>query len=102
MSESIELTARLLMCRRIVSSCSVGHEGKFGHEFLEFEFRPDGLLRYANSSNYKKDTMIRKEGTTLVQSVRCSPLTLEPLVLLIASPRYGDRDRGAETNHQRE
>jgi len=39
----------------------VGHKGKFGHEFLEFEFRQDGLLRYANNSNYKKDTMIRKE-----------------------------------------
>jgi protein mago nashi len=24
----------------------VGHMGKFGHEFLEFEFRPDGKLRY--------------------------------------------------------
>ena len=22
----------------------VGHKGKFGHEFLEFEFRPDGTL----------------------------------------------------------
>ena len=21
----------------------VGHKGKFGHEFLEFEFRPDGF-----------------------------------------------------------
>ena len=79
----------------------VGHRGKFGHEFLEFEFRPDGKvrpriaqlssavlaclqrgrasdalsewltpalasrvraqLRYANNSNYKHDTMIRKE-----------------------------------------
>ncbi|KAI8922907.1 mago nashi-like protein [Entophlyctis helioformis] len=39
----------------------VGHNGKFGHEFLEFEFRPDGKLRYANNSNYKNDTMIRKE-----------------------------------------
>eukprot|EP01005_Ploeotia_sp_CARIB1_P001652 NODE_565_length_735_cov_343.485197_g556_i0.p1 GENE.NODE_565_length_735_cov_343.485197_g556_i0~~NODE_565_length_735_cov_343.485197_g556_i0.p1 ORF type:complete len:178 (+),score=39.51 NODE_565_length_735_cov_343.485197_g556_i0:78-536(+) len=39
----------------------IGHRGKFGHEFLEFEFRPDGLLRYANNSNYKNDTMIRKE-----------------------------------------
>ncbi|KAI8810172.1 Mago nashi protein [Cladochytrium replicatum] len=38
-----------------------GHMGKFGHEFLEFEFRPDGKLRYANNSNYKNDTMIRKE-----------------------------------------
>ena len=40
----------------------VGHKGKFGHEFLEFELRPDGRLRYANNSNYKNDTMIRKEG----------------------------------------
>ena len=22
----------------------VGHKGKFGHEFLEFEFRPEGLF----------------------------------------------------------
>merc|ERR1712080_42631 len=40
----------------------VGHKGKFGHEFLEFEFRPDGKLRYANNSNYKNDTVIRKEA----------------------------------------
>uniref|UniRef100_A0AC34GDZ7 Mago nashi n=1 Tax=Panagrolaimus sp. ES5 TaxID=591445 RepID=A0AC34GDZ7_9BILA len=39
----------------------VGHKGKFGHEFLEFEIRPDGKLRYANNSNYKNDTLIRKE-----------------------------------------
>ena len=70
----------------------VGHKGKFGHEFLEFEFRPDGKyvctctvqlssqllhvlysmtsmifpgrLRYANNSNYKNDVMIRKEVTS--------------------------------------
>uniref|UniRef100_A0A8C2UI19 Protein mago nashi homolog n=1 Tax=Chinchilla lanigera TaxID=34839 RepID=A0A8C2UI19_CHILA len=32
----------------------MGHKGKFGHEFLEFE--------YANISNYKNDVMIRKEA----------------------------------------
>lgn len=42
---------------------SVGHKGIYGHEFLEFEFRPDGRLRYANNSNYKSDVLIRKEGT---------------------------------------
>uniref|UniRef100_A0A452DQY1 Uncharacterized protein n=1 Tax=Capra hircus TaxID=9925 RepID=A0A452DQY1_CAPHI len=31
-----------------------------GHK--EFEFRPDGKLRYANNSNYKNDVMIRKEA----------------------------------------
>jgi protein mago nashi len=40
----------------------VGHKGKFGHEFLEFELRPNGRLRYANNSQYKQDTLIRKEG----------------------------------------
>lgn len=40
----------------------VGHKGKFGHEFLEFEFNSDGKLRYANNSHYKNETMIRKEG----------------------------------------
>lgn len=40
----------------------VGHRGKFGHEFMEFEITTDGKLRYANNSNYKKDFMIRKEG----------------------------------------
>jgi protein mago nashi len=39
----------------------VGHRGKFGHEFLEFEIRDDGRLRYANSSHYKSDVTIRKE-----------------------------------------
>ena len=29
---------------------------------MEFEFRSDGKLRYANNSNYKNDVMIRKEG----------------------------------------
>lgn len=28
---------------------------------MEFEFRPSGLLRYANNSNYKKESLIRKE-----------------------------------------
>ena len=40
----------------------VGHKGKFGHEFMEFEITEDGKLRYANNSNYKNDVMIRKEG----------------------------------------
>jgi hypothetical protein len=29
---------------------SIGHKGKFGHEFLEFEFNSDGCLKYANNS----------------------------------------------------
>eukprot|EP01017_Pseudomicrothorax_dubius_P010161 TRINITY_DN13600_c0_g2_i1.p1 TRINITY_DN13600_c0_g2~~TRINITY_DN13600_c0_g2_i1.p1 ORF type:complete len:154 (-),score=29.58 TRINITY_DN13600_c0_g2_i1:204-665(-) len=40
----------------------VGHRGKYGHEFLEFELRSDGRLRYANNSNYRHDVLIRKEA----------------------------------------
>ncbi len=46
---------------------SVGHKGKFGHEFLEFELRSTGRLRYANNSQYKSDTLIRKEGKSFLK-----------------------------------
>ncbi|KAM4066989.1 mago nashi protein [Hirsutella rhossiliensis] len=43
-----------------------GHMGRFGHEFLEFDFRAVGdgrsaVTRYANNSNYRNDSLIRKE-----------------------------------------
>lgn len=41
---------------------SVGHKGRFGHEFMEFEIQSDGRFRYANNSHYKNDNMIRKEA----------------------------------------
>ena len=41
----------------------IGHDGRFGHEFMEFEVFSDGRMRYANNSNYKKDMLIRKEVT---------------------------------------
>jgi hypothetical protein len=46
----------------------VGHKGKFGHEFLEFEFKADGRLRYANNSQYKAENLIRKEGKSRARS----------------------------------
>jgi protein mago nashi len=39
----------------------VGSKGQFGHEFLEYELKADGKLRYANSSKYKNEEMIRRE-----------------------------------------
>lgn len=41
----------------------IGHDGRFGHEFMEFEVYSDGRMRYANNSNYKQDMLIRKEVT---------------------------------------
>lgn len=37
----------------------VGHKGKFGHEFLEFEFRPDGKVIWARGW---EDCQDRGEG----------------------------------------
>lgn len=36
---------------------------------MEFEFRPDGKCRYANNSNYKNDTMIKKESMNCAESL---------------------------------
>ncbi|TGZ60975.1 hypothetical protein CRM22_008234 [Opisthorchis felineus] len=66
----------------------VGHRGKFGHEFLEFEFRPDGKLRYANNSNYKNDTMIRKECYV-------SPAVMEELKRIIVESEILSEDDAA-------
>lgn len=49
---------------------SSGHSGRFGHEFLEFDFRVVGdgrsaVARYANNSNYRNDSLIRKESASL-------------------------------------
>lgn len=80
-----------------------GHQGRFGHEFLgmldsaceapsnvvEFDIRVhddgrSGILRYANNSNYKNDSLIRKEGTSrflVAQPLTNDLATLSPAVL---------------------
>jgi len=47
----------------------IGHKGRFGHEFLEFEVRPDGMIRYANNSNYRREVLIRKEGKAITHQL---------------------------------
>ncbi|KAK8814602.1 mago nashi protein [Blastocystis sp. ATCC 50177/Nand II] len=54
----------------------VGHKGKYGHEFMEFEFLADGTLRYANNSNYKNDVIIRKE-------VKVSPAVMQEVKRIV-------------------
>eukprot|EP00428_Durinskia_dybowskii_P064607 CAMPEP_0170364552 /NCGR_PEP_ID=MMETSP0117_2-20130122/5434_1 /TAXON_ID=400756 /ORGANISM="Durinskia baltica, Strain CSIRO CS-38" /LENGTH=147 /DNA_ID=CAMNT_0010619059 /DNA_START=21 /DNA_END=464 /DNA_ORIENTATION=+ len=63
----------------------VGHKGRFGHEYMEFEITTDGRLRYANNSNYKNDTMIRKE-------VKLSPLVIEEIKRIIAESEITKED----------
>ncbi|KAG6001248.1 Protein mago nashi [Claviceps maximensis] len=55
-----------------------GHMGRFGHEFLEFDFRVVGdgrsaVARYANNSNYRNDSLIRKEmcvSSAIVEEIK--------------------------------
>ncbi|QMW34388.1 hypothetical protein G4B84_009854, partial [Aspergillus flavus NRRL3357] len=55
-----------------------GHSGRFGHEFLEFDFRSLGdgrsaAVRYANNSNYRNDSLIRKEmcvSSSMIQEIK--------------------------------
>ncbi|KAJ5055320.1 Protein mago nashi [Penicillium rubens] len=59
-------------------SHSSGHSGRFGHEFLEFDLRTisegsSAAVRYANNSNYRNDSLIRKEmcvSDALVEEVK--------------------------------
>eukprot|EP01036_Dinobryon_divergens_P023250 gene23250-31576_t len=63
----------------------VGHKGKFGHEFMEFEITSDGKLRYSNNSNYKNDFMIRKEVTL-------GPAVIEEIKRIIAESEITKED----------
>ncbi|XWW95999.1 hypothetical protein V2A60_003969 [Cordyceps javanica] len=83
-----ELQRRILRSakfRRVHS----GHSGRFGHEFLEFDIRVVGdgrsaVARYANNSNYRNDSLIRKEmcvSATIINEIKriikCSEITKE-------------------------
>ncbi|RKP09417.1 mago nashi-like protein 2 [Thamnocephalis sphaerospora] len=62
-----------------------GHTGKHGHEFLEFELRADGRCRYANNSNYRNESLIRKEMTV-------SPLMIKELKRIVAESEIMKED----------
>lgn len=39
-----------------------GHTGRYGNEFLEFELKDDGTLKYANNSHYRNENIIKKQA----------------------------------------
>ncbi|PNI98537.1 MAGOHB isoform 3 [Pan troglodytes] len=60
----------------------VGHKGKFGHEFLEFEFRPDGRMKSTKQEGRGKVPQegVRKiflEDGTLEMSLEMRDLSFE-------------------------
>ncbi|KAF8301450.1 Mago nashi protein [Clavulina sp. PMI_390] len=62
----------------------VGHSGRHGHEFLEFEY-DNGRLRYANNSNYRNDSLIRKE-------MYVSPLVVKELKRIVEASEIVKED----------
>ncbi|CAD6884227.1 unnamed protein product [Tilletia controversa] len=61
-----------------------GHRGQHGHEFLEFEYSR-GRLRYANNSNYRNDSLIRKE-------VWISPMMVSELKRIVSESEIMKED----------
>ncbi|KAJ2775110.1 hypothetical protein IWQ57_000535 [Coemansia nantahalensis] len=53
-----------------------GHKGRYGHEFFRFEIDGQGRLKYANNSNYRRDSIIRKR-------LRVSPTVLDEMKRII-------------------
>uniref|UniRef100_A0A3Q0S8T9 Mago homolog, exon junction complex subunit n=1 Tax=Amphilophus citrinellus TaxID=61819 RepID=A0A3Q0S8T9_AMPCI len=51
----------------------VGHKGKFGHEFLEFEFRPDGDKRRWRQNKNRENcvTYVKESGLKFLLNQLC-------------------------------
>ena len=73
---------------------STGHSGKHGHEFLEFEYS-HGRLRYANNSNYRNDSLIRKESTSFA-AIPC--FSFVTWLLATCSVDWSSSSQGAQAH----
>ena len=72
----------------------VGHATKFGNEFLEFELRSDGVLRYANNSHYRNDNSVKKQvkcSQAIVELVK--KMTIESQIFLCDDSKWPQPDR---------
>lgn len=73
----------------------IGHTGRHGHEFLEFELRGDGTLKYANGSSYRRDTLLKKQvcvSQPVLHQIR--HLILQSNVLNLDDAKWPEPDRG--------
>ncbi|KAG8339501.1 putative Mago nashi protein [Trypanosoma vivax] len=62
-----------------------GHTGRYGNEFLEFDIRDDGTLKYANNSRYRNENIIKKQACV-------SKAVLEEIKRLIIASKVLDCD----------
>ena len=79
----------------------VGHKGIHGHEFMEFELYPSGKLQYANNSNYKHDSLIRKEvwvSPAVVEEVK--RIIQESNITKVDDAKWKEPNEEDERGHQ--
>ncbi|CCW61498.1 unnamed protein product [Phytomonas sp. EM1] len=62
-----------------------GHTGRYGNEFLEFELKDDGTLKYANNSQYRNENIIKKQA-------RVSQAVLEEVKSIIVKSAVCESD----------
>ncbi|RNF06529.1 mago nashi-like protein [Trypanosoma conorhini] len=62
-----------------------GHTGRYGNEFLEFDIRDDGTLKYGNNSRYRNENIIKKQA-------RVSPAVLEEIKRIIITSAVLESD----------
>lgn len=55
-----------------------GHTGRYGNQFLQFQLKEDGTLKYANNSHYRNENIIKKQA-------RIAPAVLDEIKRLIVS-----------------
>lgn len=74
----------------------VGHIGKFGHEWLEFELGDNGrTLRYSNNSSYKQATQLKKQATVApIVRDEMARLVVESGILDVDDTNWPAPDRG--------
>ena len=71
-----------------------GHMSRHGNEFLELELNSDGTLKYANNSNYRKDSIIKKQVRVSESIIReLQRMALENQVLDCDDSSWPEPDR---------
>ncbi|ESL06419.1 mago nashi-like protein [Trypanosoma rangeli SC58] len=65
-----------------------GHTGRYGNEFLEFDIRDDGTLKYGNNSRYRNENIIKKQAR-----VSCAVLEEIKRIIITSAVLESDDER---------
>lgn len=72
----------------------VGHRGRHGKEYLEFEINYDGTLKYGNNSEYRRDSIIKKQAKVAPAVLdEIKRLVIESKILQVDDALWPEPDR---------